>query len=342
MTLFTFFVRTKEVKMTYRIAVTGASGHIGNVVCKKLIEAGHTVKAMYHYDNESLKDLELEIIQGNVLNKMDLERLIEGCDIVINCAAIISIHGDPTGIVFRTNTEGPKNVLQVSLAAGVKRIIHLSSVHAVTELPHSDPYDETRPYKTEEDFSYDYSKAVGEKVFLQEKENPDLDIVIIRPSCVVGPFDYKPSKMGSALIDFYRQKIPFLPAGGYDLVDVRDVAQSIVSAITKGRNGEVYLVSGKYYSLKDLSKKIKSVTHKRVPQIVLPYWLLKLLVPFVSLYFRLTKTSPSFTRESIDALKNGHPRMDSSKAQRELGHKIRSLEETLKDFYTWQSENDVI
>lgn len=328
--------------MVNQIAVTGASGHIGNVVCKKLIEAGYRVKAMYHYDNEALLDHDLEMVQGNILNKKDLEVLIEGCEIVINCAAIISIHGDPDGTVFKTNTEGPKNVLEVSLAKGVKRIIHLSSVHAVTELPHSKPYDETRPYKTTEDFTYDYSKAQGEQVFLKEKDNPTLDVVIVRPSCVIGPFDFKPSKMGSALIDFYKQKIPFLPAGGYDLADVRDVAESIVTAITKGRNGEVYLLSGKYYSLKALAQEIKVVTGKRVPTVVLPYWLLKFLVPFVSLYFRLTKTSPSFTKESIDALKNGHPNMDCSKAQRELGHNIRPLEETLKDFYSWQSENGVI
>lgn len=130
------------------IAVTGASGHIGNVVCRLLLDQGYRVKALYHSDFRSLKGLNVESLCGDVLNKVDLAQLMEGCDVVINCAAIISIHGDPTGIVFKTNTDGPANVLEAAYKQGVKRLIHISSVHAVEEQPRSLPFDEKRHYKT--------------------------------------------------------------------------------------------------------------------------------------------------------------------------------------------------
>lgn len=325
--------------MPTTIAVTGASGHIGNTVCRLLLAKGYLVKAMYHSNKNSLEGLSIELIQGDVVNKDDVARLITGCDVVINCAAIISIHGDPTGIVFKTNTEGPKNVLEVSKAAGVKKIIHVSSTHAVVEIPSGLPFDEKRPYKTSTSYKYDFSKAQGEQLMLAGADN-NLEIVVLRPSSVVGRYDFKPSEMGKALLDFYRQKIPFLPYGGYDFVDVRDVAQSIVAAIDKGKSGEVYLLSGKYYSLKVLAKLVRTTTGKKVPQSVLPYWLLRSTLPLVTLYSKITRAAPLFTIESIDALKNGHPNMDHSKAASQLGHQCRPLEETIRDFYEWQFANN--
>lgn len=325
-----------------QVAVTGASGHIGNVVCRVLLEQGHRVRAFYNADDHALLDLDLERVQGNVLVLADLLRLCAGCDVVVNCAAIISVHGDPTGIVYRTNTEGPRNIHAAAVAKGVKRLLHISSVHAVTELPHAMPYDETRPYKTASDYAYDHSKAMGEQVLFAELGKDALELVVLRPSCVVGPYDSKPSMMGAALLDFLSGNVPVLPEGGYDLADVRDVARSIVAAMSKGRNGEVYVLSGKYYSMKELAQAVQRVTGKRMPQRVLSYRLLRSLLPFVSFWSWITGTTARFNIESIDALKNGHPNMDSSKAQRELGHHTRPLEETLRDFYQWQKERRVI
>lgn len=321
------------------IGITGASGHIGNVVCRKLLSAGHTVKAMYHKDSSSLKGLDVKQVVGDILNKEAVMKLTEGCDVVIHAAAIISIDGDPDGMVFKTNTEGPKMVLEACLNMGVKKLLHISSVHAVTELPHDQPYDETRPYKTAQDSAYDFSKSTGEQIVLNGSRGSALEVVVLRPSCVIGPYDFKPSKMGAALMDFKHRKIPFLPEGGYDLADIRDVADSIISAIEKGRNGEAYLLSGNYYSMRTLSHIIQQTTGIPTPKMVIPYKWLVALLPLVMLVSRIRKSAPSYTRESLEALKNGHPRMNNRKAQKELGHQTRPLAETLRDFYEWQKQN---
>ncbi len=328
--------------MSLHIAVTGASGHIGNVLCRKLLEKGYRVKAFYNSDAQALQELDLDKIQGSVLSQADLTRLIRGCDYVVNCAAIISIDGDEKGLVFKTNTEGPKNVLAVALQEGVKKVIHLSSVHAVTELPHTQGYDETRPYKGKNDFVYDFSKATGEQILLNGAVGQNMEVVVVRPSCVIGPCDFKPSKMGTALLDFYKRKIPLLPQGGYDMVDVRDVADSICQAIEKGKHGEIYLLSGKFYNFNNLAEIIENVTQIKTPRWVLPTWFLLATLPFIRIYSKITGTAPIFTRESLMALKNGHPRMDNSKAKKALGHTVRPLDETLRDFYRWAAENNKI
>ncbi len=317
------------------VAVTGASGHIGNVVCRTLLESGYRVRALYHTHSDAIAGLPLESFQGDVLNMADLEQLFDGCEVVIHCAAIISIHGDPTGIVRSTNVEGTKMVLQACMNQGVKKLIHLSSVHAVKEQPLHEPYNEDRPYKTNKDFAYDFSKSFAEQMLLSRPSESTTDVVIIRPSAVVGPFDFRPSEIGKVLRDFYNQKLPVLTAGGYNFVDVRDVAKSIVQAIDKGSNNEVYLLSGKYYTIKHLAHIAESITGKRVPKLVLSFGMLKLFLPFFALYAKLSKASPSFTKEAITALQNGHLAMDNSKAAAALGHSSRPLEESVRDFYQW-------
>jgi len=325
-----------------KVAVTGANGHLGNVVCRKLLELDYQVRAMIHSDRKSLQDLEVEIVEGDILKLNDVINLLQGCEVVIHCAGIISIHGDPDGRVFRTNTEGPRNVVQAAKQAGVKRIIHISSVHAVQEIPHHLPFNESRPYKTVKDPVYDFSKATGEQIFKDGCVNSNSELIILRPSSIVGPYDFKPSLLGAALLDFYKQKIPFLPQGGYDFVDVRDVAQAAINAIHLGRNGEVYNLSGTYYTFKKFARVIQKVTGKKVPQRVIPYKWLKASLPLLTLYARITKTLPSITRESIDAVYIGHPQMEHAKAKKELHFSCRALEETLHDFYSWQKERGKI
>lgn len=323
------------------IAVTGANGHLGSVVCRLLCKRGHRVRAFCRSKPASLEGLPIEIVTGDVLNKADLRQLLEGCEVVIHCAAIISIHGDPTGIVFKTNTEGPKNVLEIAEQLGVRRIIHVSSVHAVTELPFTVPFDETRPYKQANDYAYDYSKALGEQIMLRNIADLSIregkpEVVVLRPSCIIGPYDFKPSEIGKALMELQKGKIPALPEGGYDFVDIRDVANSVLTAMERGRSGEVYLLTGKYYSMREFAETVAKVLGQRPVKWILPYRFLKMLLPLIAWLAKMTDSPPLFTIESLDALKNGHPHMDSSKAARELGHVCRPLEESVQDFYLWQ------
>ena len=163
---------------------------------------------------------------------------------------------------------------------------------------------------------------------------------VLRPSSVAGPFDFKPSELGKALLDFRAEKVPVLPPGGYNFVDVRDVVNAMIAAMEKGENGEVYFLTGKYYSMQQLAALVGEAAAVKVPKQVLPYWVMQLALPFVKLWGRLTGAAPVFSHESMTALKNGHPNIDNSKAREVLGLQNRPLVDTLKDFYAWQNQQE--
>lgn len=261
---------------------------------------------------------------------------MEGCDAVIHSAGIISINGDRAGIVHRTNTEGPQNVVNACTALGIKRMIHVSSVHAVAEHPLDTVFDETRGYKQTGSFAYDFSKASGEQLVLKAVEAKRLEACIVRPSLIIGPYDFKPSEIGKALLDLYKGKIPALPRGGYNFVDVRDVSDAIVEALDRGRNGEIYHLTGTYHTMQELAQIIHDVTGKKTPSLIIPFWLMQFSLPFIQLYSKMTGAAPVFTKEAIAALKYGHTNMSNAKAVKELHLKARALKASVNDFYEWQ------
>jgi len=166
-----------------------------------------------------------------------------------------------------------------------------------------------------------------------------LDAVIINPTSVVGPNDFKPSLIGQAILQLYVGKMPALIPGGYDWVDVRDVVSGTISALEKGRTGESYLLSGHYVSLIDLYNMLTSLIGNGKTLPVLPSWLAELGLPFLQAWSRMSGNKPLYTRESLEILKTAHTNISSEKASRELGYHARPFNETLKDTITWFGEN---
>ena len=113
-----------------RVVVVGAAGHIGNTVCRLLLEKGYEVRALVHVHSNSLERLEVEKVRGDVLDPLSLQKCFKEAEIVINAAGKISIDGDRDGMVRRVNVDGTKNVVEACLACGVRRLVHFSSMKA--------------------------------------------------------------------------------------------------------------------------------------------------------------------------------------------------------------------
>ena len=325
-----------------KIAVTGGTGQIGVPLITELLKQGHSVRALIHNRKTGLEDLPIELMQGSTLNYADCDKLCQGMDAVFHLAAIVSINGDTDGKVMNTNINGTKNLLEACVKNNIQKLVHFSSVHAYDTHPIDEPMDETRAFAGENGFPYERSKATAQKMVLEYVKNYGLNASIINPTAVLGFPDYLPSVKGKLLIDFYNCKIPLLPPGGYDWVDVRDVVDTAISALHNGKAGESYLTSGKYYTVKEFSDIIGKITNKKTPKNVAPMWFLKLLLPFISLYGKLRKTEPLYTNESLKALIEGNKNIISKKAQEQLGHTVRPIEETLTDSYAWLKENNFI
>jgi nucleoside-diphosphate-sugar epimerase len=316
------------------VAVTGATGHIAASLIPLLQYKGYEIRAMQHKQDVSSGLKDSEIIKGSLFDLPSLNMLLSGSDIVIHCAAKISINSNRDPSVYKTNVEGTQNIFDVAKKVNVKKFVYVSSIHAYRQFPADEILNEASPYCLDRSPRYDLSKRDAQKFVLQQASGP-MEVVVLNPTAVVGPNDNRPSLMGKAIIDMYNRKVPMLINGGFDFCDVRDVARGIVNAIEKGRNGQSYLLAGKWQSLADLFKIIMDVKGDTGSMPILPSWVGHLGLPFINLMAFINKKEPLYTKESLHTLISGNKKISSSKAIRELDYKCRPLPETIRDTVNW-------
>jgi dihydroflavonol-4-reductase len=318
------------------VTITGASGHIGANLVRALIEQGREVRAIVYRDRRALEGLDVEQMQADILDRQSLERAFRGCETVYHLAVHISISKRDAAVAARVNLEGTRNVVEACRTAGVKRLMHFSSIHALSALPRGETIDEKRPLAGEEAPAYDRSKAEADRLVLRAVRE-GLNAVVLNPTAVLGPHDYKPSYMGRTLLSIYHGDLKALVRGGFDWVDVRDIVHGALQAEGRAEAGERYLLSGNWLPVSDLARLVEEVAGRRVRRFVFPLWLARTGVPFVSLLASLRKTEPLFTGESLHALRN-HRYVSHEKASRELGYRPRPLPVTIRDTFSWFEE----
>jgi dihydroflavonol-4-reductase len=323
-----------------KVAVTGASGHIGNCLVRELKKQGATIKILVHNFSTFPDENDVEAIPGDLLEPQSLIRLCEGTEVVFHLAAQIAIANTSSSRVYETNVTGTKNILRAAINANVRKFIHFSSIHAFQTDPLDMILDENRPRVVSDKTIYEYSKAEGEREVLKAVKE-GLDAVTLNPTAVIGPFDSRSSLLGQALRKIYQNKLPFLVAGGYNWVDVRDVVSAAIKSIDSGRKGENYILSGEYLSLQELFVMISRISGCRIPATV-PVFLAQLACPFLNVYSFATNTEPLYTYQSLNILVNSPSKISNSKAGRELGFEPRMLEKTLRDTFDWYRENNFI
>jgi dihydroflavonol-4-reductase len=322
-----------------KTAITGASGHIGSALARELLAQGHGVRALVHRDARGLEGLSLETIAGDLSSGESLRRAFSGIDVVFHAAGLISISGSGARRLLGVNVEGTRRVVAACRAAGVRRLVHFSSVEALSAEPRDEATDEERPLiEGRSADPYAVSKAGGERV-VREAAAQGLDAVILYPTGVIGPYDFKPSLLGRALIAIARGEFPALVAGGFDWVDVRDVARAAAAAASaeKARPGSRYMVGGRWASLVELASLVCALTGARVPRIVVPAALAQAWAPVAAAAARVSGTPPLFTRSTLRTIGEGR-RVSWARAAGDLGYRPRALEQTVRDTCLWLAE----
>ena len=259
-------------------AVTGASGHVGGVLVRALLERGHRVRVLVRGEAPSLDGLDVERAPGDLRDGASLARAFTGADVVVHAAAHISLLRTDTRHVEEVNVAGTAAVLAACRSAGVGRLVHFSSIHALEQRPLDRPVDEDRPACDEHPARglppYDRSKAAGERL-VREAAAAGLAAVILYPTGIVGPYDFKPSLFGRVLRALALGRLPALIDGGFDWVDVRDVAAAAVKAAERlldggerpagGRDADGagrYLLPGRWASLAEVAAMVDG-PHRR-------------------------------------------------------------------------------
>ena len=353
-----------------KIAVTGASGFIGAVLVPLLQDAGHELRLLsreplppgdanaitsdarteaahaHGADIDAHIDTDIdahipEWIAGDILDKECLQRLVAGMDAVIHLAAMVSMKDGPDEMLIRVNVTGTRLLAEAAKEAGAKRFIHVSSAAAFEQAPYDQPLDETKELVHTKKYSYPYSKAVSQTVALEYNDS-QMAVLVLAPTAVLGPYDHEPSLLGGGMLIFYRGSLPAVFPGGVDMVDVRDVAGAIVSALFHGTPGGIYLLSGQYATLSQVNQMVGDVKGKRKNLPVLPLWPILAVLPVLHGWSRIVGTTALYTRQSVDNLLHSNRKIAHAKARRELGFHPRPLAETIRDTLTWFKKEGAI
>jgi len=321
------------------ILVTGATGHIGNVLVRKLLERGEKVRVLI-LPGESrapLAGLKVEAMEGDVLDTSSLFKAFQGVRGVFHLAGIISIMPGENPIVRKVNVEGTRNVMQIAKQMRVKKLVYTSSIHAIQRvgagmIDESLPYDLNNPYG-----EYDRSKAEA-TLEVQQAAQAGLEAVIVCPTGVIGPYDFRGSMMGSVIYDAAFAKPTLYVDGAYNFVDVRDVVNGMITAFDKGKRGESYILSGQKISVRYLLETVREITGKHFFQMKVPFDLAEFAARFTPWYYRRSKATPRFTLYSLEVLQS-NCNISHEKATRELGYHPRTVYETIADTVKWFFDN---
>lgn len=317
------------------IAITGGSGHIGTALIQLLMDRQYTVRALYHTSKPTLQNNNLTWVQGDLNNSTVLNQLIQDAQVVVHCAAMVSIDDNSPDELFKINVNGTLSVINACLRNPNTRLIHISSSSVSDYKSGSNLMDETLSYKNEMDNSYEASKIKAEKAILTAVKEHGLNALILRPTAVVGPPDNQPSLLGQTILDLSNGAIPVITTGGYDMIDVRDLTQTIANSFTLGKNGQIYLLSGSYCSIKKLAQLANP--KKNITTISTRFLLI--FYPFIKLYLKITNSNLPLTRKSLRTLQESPENMSSIKAAKELNHNYRNIEHTVSDLLNWFDQN---
>jgi len=314
--------------------VTGASGHVGANLVRQLLQRGDRVRALLHRDAAALSGLEVDLLRGDVCDPSSLRAAFEGADVVYHLAAQILISSEGASRLQSVNVAGTQNVVRACLDSHVHRLVHFSSIHALAEAQTGCATDESLPLvETSSCLSYDASKAEGER-FVLDALRSGLDAVVVAPTAVVGPYDYRPSYFGTVLLRLATGRLPVLVRGGFNWVDARDVADGAMIAADRAPSGGKYLLSGHWLTLVEVANLVSTCTGLPRRHLAVPLNVARACAPAAEVLARLAKREPLFTRYAVSALSQ-HRFVSREKATRELGYVPRPFEQTLTDTLDW-------
>lgn len=316
------------------VLVTGAAGHVGANLVRMLLARGEPVRALVHRDRRGVEGLDVETVHGDICAPDDLTAAFKGARVVYHAAGHISLLQNEGSLLERVNVRGTRNVVAACLAAGVQRLVHFGSIHAL-ELPSAGGLvDEESPLVGEHQRApYDRSKAAAEREVLRGIEQ-GLDAIILNPTAIVGPYDYRPSHFGQVLLALARGRMPALVEGGFDWVDARDVVEGAWRAQQAAPSGSRYMLGGHWVSVRDIATLVAQVTGRRAPRLVCPMGLARLVAPWATAASQLIGKRPLFTSFSLEVL-CGEARVSHERARRDLGYQPRPFEETVADTLAW-------
>ncbi|MGF1568744.1 MAG: SDR family oxidoreductase [Nodosilinea sp.] len=322
--------------------VTGSTGLLGSNLVRCLVQQGYSVKALVRSIPKAKQRLggldQVEFVEGDLQNVPAFALALKGCDVLFHAGAYFREYyglGDHWPQLKRINIQATVELFEAAAKAGVGKVIYVSSSGCIGLQPDGSPGNETSaPGPITYRNLYFKSKLMAEQAVAQFLEQHPLPVVLILPGAMAGPGDAAPTELGQFVLNYLQGKIPALLSGGMSIVDVRDVADAVVTAVERGQVGQRYLVGGTYYSMAHIMQTLESVSGVPAPKGKLPGFMMRILAWISTWVGGLTGRKPEIPQAGV-AFMLAAMAYDSTKAQRELGTQFRPLAETLADMVTW-------
>lgn len=326
------------------IFVTGGTGFIGSRLVHRLVASGAKVHVLLREtsDTTSLDGVldKVKRVYGDITDRGSLAGVLDSVDQVYHTAGITYMGDKRNDQLYAINVEGTQNVLDAAMQAGVKRVVHVSSVSAVGISNGETPLDETAEWNFDRiGLEYARTKHLSEKI-VADAVAKGLDCVIVNPAYVFGAGDVN-FNAGRLIKDVYRGKLPFYPIGGVCVVDVEIVTETMIAAMQKGRTGERYIIGGDNVSFRELAATIAAVTGAPGVYIPMPFWIAQIVKAILNLNKEWDGMSKLFNL-SMFRVASEFLYFDSSKAARELGMRREPHEESVRRAFEWYKERDML
>lgn len=319
--------------------VTGATGFLGRAVAEELVHRKAQVHALVLHDDPytDLLPKEVRTVIGDVCDKSSLSDFFADADsrtCVIHCAGIVSVASRPGSRLYQVNVGGTWKVLRQCMEHDVGKMVYVSSVHAIPEKPKGCIISEDCEFSPGlVDGDYAKSKAAATELVFDAAER-GLNASIVFPSGIIGPGDLQGGSFTSMVKSFLSGKLPFAVRGGYDFVDLRDVARGILACSESGEPGKGYILSGCYVTIRRMLQLVGKAAKLKYRSICLPLGLARLAAPYYERRSLRERKPLFFTPYSVSVLaSNGQ--FSHAAASERFAYQPRPIEETLGDMTAW-------
>jgi len=330
--------------MTKPTLVTGANGHLGNNLCRLLVERDELVRAMIrrNADPAPLAGLDVEIVRGDILDAGDAATAVADCARVYHAAAgFLMWSRDPERDIVRPCLEGTRTVLEAAARAGVEKLVYVSTSGtigpATTPVQRDETHDNASPHTP-----YMRGKVAAEREAFAIAKRTGLPVVAVLPGFILGPRFWKLSESVRQVADFLNHGMPLYFDCGFSVVDVEDVARGSILAMEKGRVGERYILSGEDMTLKQLFDLMADLSGLQAPRIKAPVPVLRVAAALMELAAQVTGMRPMIDRSQVDEFAGKYAYVSSAKAQSELGYTYLPARETVQRTITWLVEHGFV
>lgn len=321
-----------------KVLVTGANGLLATNTILHLLECGYEVKGLLRDRRKFLLNTpEIELTEGDIRDKEAVEEAVQTCGYVVHIAALTSQNEPNYNKYYDINVEGTSVILNAAIKYNLKKFIFISSANTIGYGSLTQPGVEGMPVR--QPFSnslYAKSKIEAEQRVLAASEK--IDVVVLNPSFLLGPYDSKPSS--GRIIFMANRSFIFYPPGGKNFVNATDVAKGISASIAKDLNKEIFLMTGENLSYRSFFERTTRVLGNKPVYIKIPSWLL-VSIGYAGDVLRMfgVQTSIASTHMKILCIENYY---SNNRATKKLKIQFEPIEKGINSAVKWFKAKDML